>query len=512
MYSAFAVRLSVIAGLAALLPVRAHAQQMAPLPPDCDVRGPRTITVAAHRGAQAASLAILPLSVGAGAGPFAFLSEAFPNAIARRVGSAVPRIYVPGRAFLRRRSPNDAAEARALTKQLGVGYLLDGAVTGSRDQTRLTLTLYDGFSGKDVWHRTFIYDSSGVLPLEQAASIEIARRIAGTLTAAEPDRLRRVPSAHHAAYEWAMRGDAAMDDPARASEAYRRAVAYDRSFADGYARLALADARQLENGGDTRENVQTLQKELPAAAARAIALDQKSALAWLAEARARTMSGSPRPGWGDAFERAVSLDGTDPLVLREYGRALAQAGQQERAIAVLQRAATIDPGRGELMLTLGELAFGQHRDADACALLNQAIANDALLAPAWALRAEVRARHDDLRYAWADAETAVRLGNVLLGESAAALVDLTARDTTRALERLQDLYQEVRARGTVGVREGHAIAVALLAARQRTRALDVLEAVRPLGPWYAATLRDSSFDSVRNEPRFKRLALAGAGS
>jgi tetratricopeptide (TPR) repeat protein len=512
MPSTFAVRTSLIVGLAALLPVSARAQQMAPLPPDCDIRGPRTITVSSHRGPQAASLAVLPLNVGAGAGPFAFMSDAFPNAVARRIGSSVPRIYVPGRRVLRRRSPNDAAEARALTKQLGVGYLLDGSVTGSRDQTRVFLTLYDGFSGKEVWRRTFFYDSSGALPLEQAASIEIARRIAGALTAAEADRLRRVPTAHHGAYEWALRGDAEMDDAARASDAYRHAVSDDRSFAEGYARLALADATQLENGGDTRENVLALQKELPASAARAIALDQTSPMAWLAEARARTMSGGPRPGWGDAFERAVSLDPTDPLVLREYGRALAQAGQQERAIAVLQRAATVDPGRGELFMTLGELALGEHRDADACALLNQAIFNDALLAPAWALRAQVRSRHDDLRYAWADAETAVRLGNVLLGESAAALVDLTARDTTRALERLQDLYQQVRARGTVGVREGHAIAIALLAARQRTRALDVLEAVRPLGPWYAATLRDSSFDSVRNEPRFKRLALAQAGS
>ena len=505
-------RIAISLGLAAVLPVLAHAQQMAPLPPDCDIRGPRTITVAHHRGNQPASLAFLPLNVGAGAGPFSFLSEAFPDAIARRIGSAVPRIYVPGRRAIRRRSPASAAEARALTRQLGVGYLLDGSVTGSSKETRVSLTLYDGFSGKDVWRRTFIYDSSGVLPLEQAASIEIARRIAGSLTAAEGDRLRRVPTAHHAAYEWAVRGDASTDDPARASDAYRRAVGYDRSFAEGYARLALADATQLENGGETRENVLALQKELPAAAARAIALDQSSALAWLAEARARTMSGGPRPGWGEAFERAIALDGTDPLVLREYGRALAQAGQEDRAMAILQRAATVDPGRGELFLTLGELALNQHRDADACALLNQAIENDALLAPAWALRAEVRARHDDLRYAWADAETAARLGNTLLGESAAAMVDLTARDTTRALERLQDLWQEVKARGTVGVREGHALAVALLAARERSRALDVLEAVRPLGPWYAATLRDSSFDSVRNEPRFRRLALAQAGS
>ena len=499
-------------GLAVLLPAPALSQAMAPLPPECTVSGPRYVTVATRRGTQPASLALLPLGIGAGAGPWEFLSDAFPNAVASRIGFAVPRIAVLGRRVVRRRSPNGAAEARALSKQLGVGYLLDGSVSGNRQQTRISLTLYDGFSGKGIWARTFIYDSSGVLPLEQATAIEVARRIAGELTPAEGTRIRNIPTAYHGAYEWAMRGDAEVDNPVRAAAAYRRSVTIDRSFADGYARLALADAAQLESGGDTRDNVLALQRELPASAARAIALDERSSLAWLAESRARTMSGGPRPGWGDAFERAVSLDPTNPRVLREYGRALAQAGQHERAIAVLQRAAVVDPNRGELLMTLGELAFEQHHDADACALLNQAINADALLAPAWALRAEVRARHDDLRYAWADAETAVRLGNQLLGESAAALVDLTARDTTRALERLQDLWQVVRSRGTVGVREGHAIAVALLAARQRSRALDVLEAVRPLGPWYAATLRDSSFDSVRNEPRFKRLAVAGAGS
>ena len=163
-------------------------------------------------------------------------------------------------------------------------------------------------------------------------------------------------------------------------------------------------------------------------------------------------------------------------------------------------------------MTLGELAMADRRDGEACALLNEAIVQDALLAPVWALRALVRARHEDLRFAWADAETAERLGNVFLGESAAAMVDLVARDTARAQERLQSLWEQVRNRGSVGVREGRAVAVALLAAKQPKRALDVLEAVRALGPWYYATLRDSNFDSVRNEPRFRALASAQVGS
>jgi hypothetical protein len=190
---------------------------------------------------------------------------------------------------------------------------------------------------------------------------------------------------------------------------------------------------------------------------------------------------------------------------------LALGGERAHAVTVLQRARSLDPTNAEIVMSLGEMALNEHRDAEACTLLNQAIFDDALLAPAWALRALVRGRHDDLRFAWADAETADRLGNAFLGQSTGALIDLIARDTVRAKERLQSLWEQVQARGAVGVREGRAIAVALLATHQPKRALDVLEAVRASGPWYAATLRDSNFDSVRNEPRFRALASAQAG-
>jgi len=191
---------------------------------------------------------------------------------------------------------------------------------------------------------------------------------------------------------------------------------------------------------------------------------------------------------------------------------LSQAGERTHAAEVLQHARSMDPAHAEVVMLLGEIAMIEHRDGEACTLLNRAIFDDALLAPAWALRALVRARHDDLRFAWADAETAERLGNSFLGESSAALVDLVARDTVRARERLQALWEQVQARGTVGVREGRSIAVALLATHQPKRALDVLESVRASGPWYAATLRDSNFDSVRNEPRFRALAGGQSGT
>jgi TolB-like protein len=440
-----------------------------------------------------------------------FLSDGLPNGVANRIGAAVSRIYVVGRRAQRRRPPTNASELRALGSELGARYLLSGSIAGTRSDTRIVVTLFNAASGKQVWQRAFMYDSTGALGLEQATAIEVASRIIGPLTAAEVQLLRHVPTTRRAAYEWVLRGDAETDDPAAAAEAYRRAVQTDPRFAGGYARLALADATLLETGA-MASDASVWQKELPVVAERSVSLDPGSALAWLAAARSRMLGGRAAKVWGEAFERAMTIDPSNPFVLREYGRALALSGDRARANTILRRAASLDPGNAEVLMTLGEIAMTERRDGEACALLNEAIVQDALLAPAWSLRALVRARNEDLRYAWADAETAERLGNVFLGESAAALVDLVARDTARAQERLQSLWEQVRNRGSVGVREGRAVAVALLAAKQPKRALDVLEAVRALGPWYYATLRDSNFDSVRNEPRFRALASAQVGS
>ena len=505
-------RITAAVSLAVLLPRLSQGQQrMAPLPPDCTVPGSSPVAALA-RTAQQASLAVLPLNIGTGAGPLMYLSDALPGGIANRIALSVPRIYVVGRRVQRRRRPATPAEFHALSSELGVRYVLDGGITGAQGSTQIFLALYEVTSGRQVWHRTFSVDSAGALPVEQSAAIEIASRIGGALSAGEKQRLRLVPTAHHVAYDLALRGDASADDPGKAADAYRSALRADPNFADGYARLAIADASLLETGAVSRDSVDVTRKELRYAAARAITIDSTSALAWLAEARSRMLGGRPATASSQAFEHAASLDPTSPLILKEYGRMLSQAGERAHAAEVLQHARSMDPGRAEVVMLLGEIAMVEHRDGEACTLLNRAIFDDALLAPAWALRALVRARHDDLRFAWADAETAERLGNPFLGESSAALVDLVARDTVRARERLQSLWEQVQARGAVGVREGRSIAVALLATHQPKRALDVLEAVRASGPWYAATLRDSNFDSVRNEPRFRALATAQAGT
>ena len=208
------------------------------------------------------------------------------------------------------------------------------------------------------------------------------------------------------------------------ADAFRQAIRLDRGFLDAYSKLALADADLLNDGVEKSEGGVVLLEELQSAASRAVANNPTSALAWLAEGRARLLGGRATSAWRTAFDRAVALDGRDPTILEQYGQALALTDDRVAAVDMLRRAAALIPRSAEVLTTLAEIAMADKKDGEACGLLNAAIAADALYGPAWADRALLRMKHGELRFAWADAETATKVGSGLLGEGAAAIVDL----------------------------------------------------------------------------------------
>jgi len=493
--------------VAVTLTTTAGAQEkVAPMPPPCAFPGFDAVTAASV--ARARALVVLPLSVvGNGNAQTDFLSSGVTDAVLDRLSATLPRLEIAGRRIGYAHVVNTATSAKRAAAELKTKYVLTGAVSASRDGARLTFALYDGATGARAWTRNYLYDSVGAGPIVRGVSSEIANRIAGSLTPQESKTLDRLPTQNRLAYEWLLKGDAASDGAAfdRAADAFRQAIRLDRGYLDAYSKLALADADLLSDGVEKSEGGVVLLEELQSAASRAVANNPTSAIAWLAEGRARLLGGRATSSWRTAFDRAVALDGRDPTILEEYGHALALTDDRVAAVDMLRRAAALIPRSAEVLTTLAEIAIADRKDGEACGLLNAAIAADALYGPAWADRALLRVKHGELRFAWADAETATKVGSGLLGEGAAAIVDLASRDTARARARLADVMLDVSSRGTISVREGRAVASAFIAAGQMTRALDVLEAVRPRGPLYAATLRDPNFDRARREPRFRAL-------
>ena len=340
--------------------------------------------------------------------------------------------------------------------------------------------------------------------VEQNISPQVATQILGKLNPGEQRALDRVPESTETLTTRTC-VDRARATCGRLSGRlgyFRDAARLDRSFSATFADLALADVEILLRGLSST-TATDVAAEARNAASHAVALDS-----------CRTCRGAPRGG--APGRRKIQRDVAAGLRARDRARPsrpggargvrtrAGAPGDRDAGRPLLERALIYEPGRAQPITALAGLAIADHRDGSACTLLNRAIVGDVLFAPAWAQRAVVRAQHGDLRFAWADAETATQLGESHLGESAGAMVDLLARDTSRARDRLYIEWSQVKAAGAVGVTDGTAIARAMIAAGQSTRAYG-LELARPRGLWFVTALRDPAFDTLRGDKRFLAL-------
>lgn len=480
------------------------AQRIAPVPPPCAIgKAPPSVALVVPPSSQ---IAVLPLVHESDADRSAFLSIGLPSAVAERIVAAIPDLPVLG-PRPKRPTTDDPAAMKDMGTALGSRFIVSGTIKETRNSANVSVSLYDTRTGQRQWTKSFVYDSASVLTIVRTIATEVASRIANPLTQRQSEVLAQNPTKSGGAFEWYIRGNAAFAGDAfeRAADAYRKAIRRDRSYPDAYAKLSLVDASMMSEGAEKATDGTVLKNELRAAATMAIQVDKNSALAWSAEARARLLEGRPTAQWRQAFDRALSLSGRDPNILEQYGIALASIGERNDAKSILERAKQGAPWRAEIITALAEIAASDGNDDAACQMLNTALITDAFYGPAWADRALLRSRHDDLRFAWADAETAILVGNVMLGQSAAAIVDLKARDTTRARERLSELWTDIQSRGSLGLRDGKTVAGALALAGQSARAIDVLELVRPRLSLFPNMLRDPNLDRLRQDPRFRSL-------
>jgi len=145
---------------------------------------------------------------------------------------------------------------------------------------------------------------------------------------------------------------------------------------------------------------------------------------------------------------------------------------------------------------LVEEADGEIRDgmpAHACQLLNEAIDRDARSAPAYALRALVRARGGEVRAAYADAEVVTQLGRPLWGNSLRAVTLRRAGDTTAARRQVRRLLAETRQRtGPLPFWDARFLAIALSELNDSTGVQSILRRIDPRDPRLAWVRRDPS--------------------
>ena len=162
----------------------------------------------ADAAGQAARLSIVVL-------PFANLSgdpaqDYLVDALTDELTTSLARI--PGSFVIARNTAmtfkGKPVDAKAIGKDLGVRYVLEGSVQPSGDQVRVNAQLIDADSGAHLWAEQFDTPRADLLQTQDAIVTHLAHALDLQLTEAEAARVKRTPAANPDAEDLALQCDA----------------------------------------------------------------------------------------------------------------------------------------------------------------------------------------------------------------------------------------------------------------------------------------------------------------
>jgi tetratricopeptide (TPR) repeat protein len=353
----------------------------------------------------------------------------------------------------RSRGGDDAHLAAALTRELAVQLLsarirVDSSKREPAAGRLLTVRLSEGGGFADV-----ALSLTGAVFREGdllRTSVKLTRTVDGAVlwsgTKIRP--IQELPIlARLVAQEVAVRIGAQLTAPSPRSAAQRSSEIYELILRGTYIRSRYDPTAQVEA-------ISYLDQ--------ALSLDSSAALARTAreqaELRLLTWGGN-----GDALEASL------------------------RSRGMLRRVLERTRDESERLIDEADAEIRDGQSAHACQLLNTAIDLDGRAAPAYALRAIVRARGGEVREAFGDAETVSQLGRPRWGDALRVLVANRAGDTTTARRQARRIIAEAkRIRGPLSFWDARLMAAALTEARYPSEAQALLrriDASDPRVPW-----------------------------
>ena len=299
-----------------------------------------------------------------------------------------------------------------VARNLGVRYVVEGSVQRAGEQTRINAQLVDTKTGDHLWADRFDRRAAEVFAVQDEMSRDIVRALGMTPTASETQRIARPPTANLEAYDYYLRGEQAART-GRASalrealDFYAKAVALDPNFAEAFAADArtavyiwrneyddvlqspLARKRAYENAGRALQLnpdlslpyailailqvVDERYEEAIASAKRAVALGPGDVEAHVALGYVYLVAGQFAEA-AAAIDTALKLDpNLSPVDRVVAGLVFFFNGENDRAIATLERARADAPGAVNTLVALAAAYARAGRLADARAAVAEGI-------------------------------------------------------------------------------------------------------------------------------------------
>lgn len=288
------------------------------------------------------SVAVLPFE-NVGAEP---ANDYFSQGVSDEIRSALAR--VPGLEVASRTSSHarsGAGSVREIAEELQVESILEGSVQRAEDRVRVTVSLVDARTDRQLWTETFDrrLDVESLFEVEGEIARSVARALQGELgplpllTGDAPVSLEVHDLYLLGLFHWNRRTGPEM---LRAADLFRRAAELDPGYALAQAGLANATLLlPLYAGVPAHEAM----PEARAAAERALALDSTRAEAHAALGLVRTAYDWDWEGAEASFRRALELNERYATAHQWYGLLLDALDRHEQAEAHHRRALELDP-------------------------------------------------------------------------------------------------------------------------------------------------------------------------
>ena len=157
---------------------------------------------------QRFSIVVLPFTNLSGDPARDYLVDALTDELTTSL-ARIPGTFVIARntAFTYKGKPVDA---KAIGKDLGVRYVLEGSVQPNVSQVRVNAQLIDAASGAHLWAEQFDTARADLLQMQDEIVIHLARAMEVQLTEVEAARLKRTPAANPDAEDLALQCFAAL--------------------------------------------------------------------------------------------------------------------------------------------------------------------------------------------------------------------------------------------------------------------------------------------------------------
>jgi adenylate cyclase len=291
--------------------------------------------------------------------PFADLTEKrdqqyFADGIAGEVIdqlAAIPGLRVTGRSSSFR-FRDKALDIRAIGKQLGVGYVLDGSVRRTSDQLRVTAQLIDARDGTQRWSDSYDAKNDNVIEVQNAIASGLARALEVTVRNT-PANSRR--TFNLAAYDLYLEGLHAEDTMSKenceaAVAAFEEALSLDPTFAQAAVGLARANTYIGLNGWSAPK---IAFEKARAAAQRALAIDPKNAVAHAALGDVNMVYDWDWAASAREMSKALELGIREPYILETAARLATTRGDWDKALGLARSAVAQDPLSATAHMILG---------------------------------------------------------------------------------------------------------------------------------------------------------------